>query len=302
MIKYLLLTTLFFAFSFSLRAQDPTNPSDSTTQKKPIVSDTVKTEQDTIPETTKPSIPPKDTVKKVVNPPKVYSTNPSDTDNGNTTNNGEPKIIYYQSVKDDDGWVKVKRKEKRRGRDRYGRRDIHTITGRNSHGGGFGALSFKSTELENETLVMAGVRGGWIINRALGIGFEGYGIIPTATITDVNPQDVMPIGGYGGMFLEPVFFSNQVVHVTFPVSAGAGWLGYYEENSSGFGSLDGDQVAEDVFWYVEPGASIEINIARNFRLAGGVSKRFTEDLEILETRNEDFNTLSYFITLKIGSF
>ena len=104
------------------------------------------------------------------------------------------------------------------------------------------------------------------------------------------------------MVLEPIFFSNQVIHVTFPVSAGAGWLGYYEDDNSNFATIDGDRVAEDVFWYVEPGVSLEINIARNFRLAGGVSKRFTEDLELLDTRNEDFNTLSYFITLKIGSF
>lgn len=291
---------MFFAFCITLNAQEKTNPKDSIIQKKTeIPSDTVKNEQDTIPQIKKPRIIPKDSVKKEVNEPKIYNTT-SNNGNDHDNNDREPKIIYYQSVKDGNGTVWTKRKEKRRGRDRY--RDIHTITGRNSHGGGFGALSFKSTELENETIVMAGVRAGWIINRALGIGFEGFGIIPTATISDIGTQDLMPIGGYGGMFLEPVFFSNQVIHVTFPVSAGAGWIGYYEDNSSNFASIDGDRVAEDVFWYVEPGASIEINIARNFRLAGGISKRFTEDLEILETGNEDFNTLSYFITLKIGSF
>ncbi|MEP1096269.1 MAG: hypothetical protein ABJG78_14230 [Cyclobacteriaceae bacterium] len=201
-----------------------------------------------------------------------------------------PKIIYYQSTEPE--------RQKRR------RQDIKTLSGSMSHSGGFGALSFRSTKFRDESLVLGGLRGGWIINRTLGIGIEGHGIIPTAKFMDIDSlNEVNILGGYGGMFLELIFFSNEVVHVTFPVSGGAGWLGYHlvsEDNTVPFPS--DKEVDGDVFWYVEPGANLEFNISRNFRLDFGVSKRFTQDLELINTKADAFDNLNYYITLKIGGF
>ena len=204
----------------------------------------------------------------------------------------EPRIIYYQSTEPD-------RRERKR------REDIKTLSGSMSHSGGFGALSFRTSEFRDESLVLAGLRGGWIINRTLGIGIEGHGIIPTAKFTDIDDDEVNLLGGYGGMFLELIFFSNEVVHVTFPISGGAGWLGYHrvrEDNLNQPPFREDLEVDGDVFWYVEPGADLEFNISRNFRLAMGVSKRFTQDLELINTRSNAFDKLNYFITLKIGGF
>jgi hypothetical protein len=211
----------------------------------------------------------------------------------------KPRIIYYQSGNSrDDGYQR--RYSSRNSR----KQDIKTLAGSMNHSGGFGALSFRMTDFEDETMVMAGVRAGWIINRTVGIGFEGHGIIPTAQLSNIDPtQDVVALGGYGGMFMEFIILSNQVVHLTFPASAGAGWLGYstdWENNS-----LNGEPSAiihEDIFWYVEPGANIEMNVSRNFRLAFGVSKRFTQDLELENTSANAFDQLNYYVTLKIGGF
>jgi hypothetical protein len=198
-----------------------------------------------------------------------------------------PRIIYYKGGQ---------RERERR------REDIKTISGRMSHSGGFGALSLRSTQFRDETMVFAGLRGGWIINRTLAIGLEGHGIIPTAKYDDIDATDeVTVLGGYGGMFLELIFFSNEVVHVTFPVSGGAGWVGY-NTNLGGNSSGGDNLIDEDVFWYVEPGAGLEVNLSRNFRLALGVSQRFTQDLELLETSEDALGKLNYYITLKVGSF
>ena len=157
-------------------------------------------------------------------------------------------------------------------------------------------------------MVFGGVRGGWIVNRTLAIGGEGYGIIPTAKLDGIaTNRQVLALGGYGGMFLELIFFSNEVVHVTFPVGGGAGWLGYdpVNEGSSLNPSPDPDGdglVDDDVFWYIEPGADVEVNVARNFRLAVGTSKRFTQDLEIQNTDSDALERWNFFVTLKIGSF
>jgi len=201
-----------------------------------------------------------------------------------------PKIIYYQTIPE----------EQKRSK----RKDIKTLSGSMSHSGGFGALSFRSTSFRGETLVLAGVRGGWIINRTLAFGLEAHGVIPTAKFSDIDQMgDVVALGGYGGMFMELVFFSNEVVHVTFPVSGGAGWLGYHYDFDGNNPPTQGDNlVDDDVFWYVEPGASLEVNLSRSFRLAFGVSKRFTQDLQLVNTEARDFDQLSYFITLKVGGF
>ncbi len=183
--------------------------------------------------------------------------------------------------------------------------EIQTLAGKHSHHGGFGAVSFKATEFNNEDIIMAGFRGGWIINRAMAIGFEGYGIIPTAEYENIDPDISLrsrSVGGYGGIFLEPIVLSNKVVHVTFPVAAGAGWLGYivdWEENNNYYSN---DLIDDDVFWYLEPGAALELNVARNFRINMGASYRFTKDLELINTSSSAFDAWNYFLTLKFGSF
>ncbi len=210
----------------------------------------------------------------------------------------QPRIIYYQSTPEPKYETRYRSKTR-------SRRDIKTIAGTMSHSGGFGALSFRSTEFRDETMVLAGVRGGWIINRTLGIGVEGHGIIPTAKFSDIDPNgDVIALGGYGGMFLELIFFSNTVVHITFPTSAGAGWLGYNDdwENDNADPNAPNGIIDEDVFWYIEPGANLELNISRSFRMDFGISKRFTQDLELVNTDTKGFESLNYYVTLKVGSF
>ncbi len=81
--------------------------------------------------------------------------------------------------------------------------DIQTLAGKHSHHGGFGAISFRASEFNNKDIIMAGFRGGWIINRAMAIGFEGHGIIPTAEYENIDPDVPLrsrSVGGYGGMY------------------------------------------------------------------------------------------------------
>ena len=201
-----------------------------------------------------------------------------------------PKIIYYQTIPENQKSAK--------------RKDIRTLSGSMNHSGGFGALSFRSTSFRGETMVLAGLRGGWIINRTLALGLEAHGIIPTAKYSDIDAiGDAVALGGYGGMFLELIFFSNQIVHVTLPVSGGAGWMGYsYDFDGNNPSRPESNTADEDVFWYVEPGVGLEVNLSRNFRLALGASKRLTQDLTLVNTKERAFDKMSYFITIKVGGF
>lgn len=184
---------------------------------------------------------------------------------------------------------------------RYRKGEVKTLSGDHYHSGGFGAVSFKGTKYMGETLMMAGIRGGWVINRVVALGFEGWGFIPTVNLSDVwQYSDVVVLGGYGGFFIEPIIFSNEIVHIVFPVSGGAGWMGYnedfYDYTSNYF------MVDDDVFWYIEPGVALEVNVSRSFRMDFGASKRFTQDFDILNTPTDAFDEWSYFLTLKFGGF
>lgn len=211
----------------------------------------------------------------------------------------QPVIIkYYQATEP----VQPVEEEK----PKKNKNQIKTLTGKMSHSGGYGAVSFKSSNFKGETLVMGGLRGAWVVNRTLAIGVDMYGIIPTTKYSNVDESDperkVRLLGGYGGFMLEPIFFSNEVVHITFPISAGAGWLGYEDPDRKDFFNNDDNLIDQDVFWYVEPGANLEVNIARNFRIDLGVSKRFTQDLKLMNTATDEFDEINYYLTLKIGRF
>ena len=130
-------------------------------------------------------------------------------------------------------------------------------------------------------------------------------MIPTATYEQIDPDFPWisrSVGGYGGMFLEPIVLSNKLVHLTFPVAAGAGWLGYIVDWEQYPNYYFHDLIDEDIFWYIEPGASAELNVAKNFRINLGATYRFTQDLELISTSSTAFDAWNYFLTLKFGRF
>lgn len=245
-----------------------------------------------------------DSSQKVTEEPKITPTSTPKVESENAAVKvdsvpAQPVVIkYYQATESS---VRDERYRPRKNKNR-----IKTLTGKMSHSGGYGAVSFKSSSFNDETLVMAGLRGAWIVNRTLAIGLDMYGIIPTTKYINIDESnadnEVRLLGGYGGLMLEPIFFSNEVVHITFPISAGAGWLGYEDPDAREFFGGEDNLVDDDVFWYIEPGANLEVNIARNFRIDLGVSKRFTQDLQLLNTPSDEFDKVNYYLTLKIGGF
>ena len=185
--------------------------------------------------------------------------------------------------------------------DRSRRKNEIKTLAKNGHNGGFFGLTFKSTKFNQEPIITVGARAGWIMGRAVGIGFEVHGIVPTAKFDQiVPPEKVLLLGGYGGMFIEPIVFSNQVVHLTFPVAGGAGWLGYHHDWEQDYSTYE--LVEDDIFWYVEPGIALEVNVSKNFRMAFGASHRFTQELELSNTPEGAFDNRNYFITMKFGRF
>jgi hypothetical protein len=186
-----------------------------------------------------------------------------------------------------------------------GEDEIITLSGNHEHSGGYGGIFFKGTSFNNQALLITGLRGAWVVNRSFGIGLDLNGIIPTAKYPEIDPvglDQAILVGGYGGLLLEPVLWSNKIVHLTFPMSIGAGWLGYVEDWENYEYYYDGDLYDNDVFWYFEPGINVEVNVASFFRVGVGVSKRFAQDLQLVKTSAKAFDEMNYGFILKFGCF
>jgi len=182
---------------------------------------------------------------------------------------------------------------------------METLSGNNSHSGGYGALFFKGSSFNGTSIAMMGIRGAWVVNRSFGLGIDLNGLLPISKYDDVDPVEIRKailVGGYGGLLLEPVIWSKKLVHVTFPISFGAGWLGYVEDWENDQYYYSGDLLDNDVFWYIEPGICAEVNVTNYFRIDVGISKRFTQDLSLYNTPSDAFDKLNYSLTLKFGGF
>lgn len=185
--------------------------------------------------------------------------------------------------------------------------DIQTLIGKrgNTHHGFYFAPVMKVSNFDGETAFLPGFKGAWTINRTISLGIEGYGLAPTITRDDIDPLErVRPLAGYGGFFVETILHSNRLIHLTVPVMFGAGWVGYVEDwasdgNRNGFSD---DLIDDQIIWVAEPGVSAELNIATFFRVNAGVSYRFTQDLDLLNTSAGAFRGVNYSLTLKFGRF
>jgi hypothetical protein len=183
--------------------------------------------------------------------------------------------------------------------------EIQTLSGNVSHNGFFIAPTLKVGPIRNETSLFMALRLGWTINRVLALGVEGTGLIPTSVSENIIPATkTRVLMGYGGFFLEPIFFSNKLIHFTLPISWGAGWAGYVRDwnNQGTVTNTTNEPIDQQVFWYIEPALNLELNVSRHLRFSVGGSYRFIKDMKLLNTSASDFNGMNYTFGIKLGNF
>lgn len=175
--------------------------------------------------------------------------------------------------------------------------------------GGYGALTTGYSNIDNRDAILMGARGAWLINHKLGIGLAGTGFL-TSSKEDVVLNDRYQLaGGYGGLFFEFIVNPNSPIHVSFPLTIGAGGVAYVRKDynfNNNFESLEHDSEA---FFMVEPGIELELNLVKFMRLAFGASYRYTSDVKLDYVSNnapivgnDVLRGFSGGITLKFGKF
>ncbi len=161
-------------------------------------------------------------------------------------------------------------------------------------------------EIEDKDTFFTSLKVAYVANQQFEIGFVGTFFYSDQNIyRGISSYDEDLIGAYGGLHLEPIFFSKSLVNLSFPVLIGAGGMGYIDDNYNDhdFDEQEFEDNAQALF-IVEPGINALFNISRYLQLEAGVKYRFSSSVN--DTNNFDpikrINGFSAGIGVKVGIF
>ncbi|MFN8207814.1 MAG: hypothetical protein U0T82_10475 [Bacteroidales bacterium] len=185
--------------------------------------------------------------------------------------------------------------------------EVKTLFGNNRSQGGYFALYGGYSEINGIEGVTVGSRAAWVAGHGFAIGVVGNGFMNN--FTPIGSEQSNLAGGYGGLLLEPILFPRSPVHLAFPIVLGGGGIAYTLSSEDAYNSDWTSYVEDmDVFLIAEPGAELEFNISRFFRLGLGASYRLTspvhlETVSATDKVSEDaLRGLSFGLSLKFGKF
>ena len=182
--------------------------------------------------------------------------------------------------------------------------------------GYFIELTAGYTQFSKKDVFLPGLNFGMIINHNWSIGLSGSFVANTNYLYfpgiyyDVYTKQMLEArlgGGYGGLLLEYTLLPRSVVHVSFPLMIGGGYLAYYDKNysyTSGYPNNHNNHqaITDDYFFVIEPGIKAEFNIIKKLRIGVGVSYRYTPDLDLFNTSSALINQFTGKLTLRFGKF
>jgi hypothetical protein len=164
-----------------------------------------------------------------------------------------------------------------------------TASGGTSVSGWFLAPTFGTTVSGDRVAYTPGLRGGVYLNKRFAIGVTAQGLVNSET--KIEDDSVRNLGTYGGLLLQYIWRSNQLVHGTVESTIGDGrWC------AAGAGGSCSH------FLIFEPVASVEINLAKHVRLASGVGYRFAVTGSGEGSSGRDLSGLAIRSSLIFGSF
>ncbi len=183
--------------------------------------------------------------------------------------------------------------------------DLNTLLGGIDSHGGYGAFSLGYASIDDKDGLVMGGRGAWIVNHSLGLGIGGKAFFNDYHYDSALDEDVNLQGGYGGLLIEPILGPMEKVHLSFPLLIGAGGIVHaedYEHRRYDYNYRDDFINDSDAFFVIEPGAELEFNLIRFFRVAVGAYYLYTSNIELYDTSEDALRGFSYQLTFKFGKF
>lgn len=180
------------------------------------------------------------------------------------------------------------------------------ISGPVEHGG-YGGPVVKFSSVSDKFAVLVGGYGGWLINHSFMIGGGGYGLANsihasrTAQLYYGTGDNLAIQFGYGGLVLEFIGIPNSLVHYSVSALIGGGGVNYNYIHDVYNPFFDNTQHNSACF-VLEPGAGVELNITRFFRMNAGVGYRLVRGTDLPGITDSDLSDLSGYLTFKFGKF
>ena len=169
------------------------------------------------------------------------------------------------------------------------------------HGVYFG-LNFNYGEIDGKSAYMAGAKIAYVANKKLEVGFTGVGFYSDQKANAIVEGPEI-YGAYGGLHLEPIFFGDSEVSLSFPMLIGGGAASYAYDAFDSIGGIEyTDPDDWSPFFVFEPGASVLYNVSSYLQLELGVKYRLTSTLDMYPGSVQNLNGFSGGIGIKIGVF
>ena len=105
--------------------------------------------------------------------------------------------------------------------------------------------------------------------------------------------------GYGGLELDYIASSNDLLHLSVGVLVGAGGIGYTHDNNN---DMFNTSPAKDAFFVLEPSAHVNLNVTHYFRIAAGASYRYVSGLKSIVSTNNDLSGPTAVLAFEFGKF
>jgi hypothetical protein len=119
------------------------------------------------------------------------------------------------------------------------------------------------TSFNSKLAYLPGLRGAVMLNQRFGVGLAGNLIGTNDTF--IGDNEVREVGAYGGFYFQYVLRSTDLIHAYADATVGGGsWCERVTND---------DECNERDFAFIEPTVNVELNLARNVRLAAGVGYR-----------------------------
>jgi hypothetical protein len=171
--------------------------------------------------------------------------------------------------------------------------EISTVLGKGNAkvNGGYGVASQKFSSIDNQFANFIGGYGGVHFNHNWMIGAGAYTLLNGNKIHFENDPNTSRQLTYIGLITEYIHHSQRTFHLTGNLLAGTAIMGEQkklETNGSYMLSSRGSFI-------IEPSLNMEVNLAKWFRVATGVSYRFVAN-------EKSYTAPAANISLKFGKF
>jgi hypothetical protein len=185
--------------------------------------------------------------------------------------------------------------------------DVKSLLGKENELAGFGGADVKLSTIKDDRTLLLGMHGGFVINRHFLFGLSACGMTTKNSFSGTHPgqtttKQLNIEGGYGGLLFGATLFTKEVIHVTFPIVFGAGYLDVVDPNFLGAFSNQEVTVEQSAFVVVEPAVQLEINITKNLRLAAGASYRYVTASSLQNIVNSDLTGFASSVSVRFGRF